>query len=372
MDTLRYMRRRILCARIPVLLLTLLPALGLAAAVMPALWQLVQGPQDLYAMTPSELEGAYAAAEIDTIWDWYADTVVTDAIGGETVTAREYLVPLSDGRTFIGVQVPARMIPAADRVLEQTGLWRSNPAAYLWDGSSLTVRGGVRPMDEETRELYYDYLQQVYGLSGEELDNFLPLVLVQGKVRGMDGGTILLLGLGAIAFFALTGVNLSWALRDARLQQITDYCRNRPYPEEQVQILDAVVHLGKGERVLSAEDGWLINLEGPRSWMLQHEDVAWIYISRVRQVRHGSAYAAATRSLCKARRSDGSSSTSLCRCCPGPFSGTAPNGNRPTAGTRPDSGRSAGRRPRRNREQKNALPHQRQGIFSWQKPYFLA
>ena len=82
MDTLRYMRRRILCARIPVLLLTLLPALGLAAAVMPALWQLVQGPRDLYAMTPSELEGAYAAAEIDTIWDWYADTVVTDAIGG--------------------------------------------------------------------------------------------------------------------------------------------------------------------------------------------------------------------------------------------------------------------------------------------------
>ena len=290
MDTLRYRRRRILCARIPVLLLTLLPALGLAAAVMPALWQLVQGPRDLYAMTPSELEGAYAAAEIDTIWDWYADTVVTDAIGGEAVTAREYLVPLSDGRTFIGVQVPARMIPAGDRVLEQTGLWRSNPAAYLWDGSSLTVRGGVRPMDEETRELYYHYLQQVYGLSGEELDNFLPLVLVQGKVRGMDGGTILLLGLGAIAFFALTGVNLSRALRDARLQQITDYCRNRPYPEEQVQILDAVVHLGKGERGLSAEDGWLINLEGPRSWMLQHEDVAWIYISRVRQVRHGSAY----------------------------------------------------------------------------------
>ena len=190
MKLLEHLRLRVLLARLPGILLTLLPGLALVAAVAPALWQLVLGPRDMYAMTPEELNGSYAAAHIDAIWDWYADTVAAGRKGGETVTSREYLVPAS-------------LIPDGDQVLEETQRWRSDPDSYLWDGSSMTVRGTIRPMDEETMTLYYSFLKEYYGLTQENMVNFLPLVLVHGEVNGFNGAELLLLGLGAIAFLAL-------------------------------------------------------------------------------------------------------------------------------------------------------------------------
>ena len=211
MEPRKQRRRRLL----PGLLAALLPALVLGAALAPALWQLVQGPRDLYALDPAELEGCYAAAHIDTIWDWYADTVVTGADGQSRTVAREYLVPLGDGRTFIGVEVPARQIADGDRVVEQTALWRSDPEGYLWDGSQLTVRGTLCPMDEETRRLYYGFLQDRYGLSEAELAPFLPLVLKQGQVGGLAGPVLGLLGAVELLLLAVVGIRLAAARRSA-------------------------------------------------------------------------------------------------------------------------------------------------------------
>ena len=203
MKRLERLRRRIFLHRLPGILLTLLPGLVLVAAVSPALWQLALGPRDLYAMAPEELNGSYAAAHIDTIWDWYAESVSTAADGSTRVTAREYLVPLSDGKTFLGVRVPAARMDRAEAVLRQTGLWRSDPDNYFWDGSYLTVRGSIRPMDEETRALYYDLLTGYYGLEEADLENFPPLVLVDGTVDGLNGSTLTLLGLAGLFLVGL-------------------------------------------------------------------------------------------------------------------------------------------------------------------------
>lgn len=280
MKLLEHLRLRVLLARLPGILLTLLPGLALVAAVAPALWQLVLGPRDLYAMTPEELNGSYAAAHIDAIWDWYADTVAAGRKGGETVTSREYLVPLSDGRTFIGVQVPASLIPDGDQVLEETQRWRSDPDSYLWDGSSMTVRGTIRPMDEETMTLYYSFLKEYYGLTQENMVNFLPLVLVHGEVNGFNGAELLLLGLGAIAFLALAAALCSRALGAALFVQIDRYCATRPYPEEALAEVD---HTWRGEPSLwglRAGRDWLVYEDGARSWVLQTWDTAWVYIVR--------------------------------------------------------------------------------------------
>lgn len=192
--------------------LTALPGLLLLAWIAPAVGMLLQGPRDLYGLTPAELEGSYAAANLDTIWDWYAESVSTAADGSTRVTAREYLVPLSDGKTFLGVRVPAARMDRAEAVLRQTGLWRSDPDNYFWDGSYLTVRGSIRPMDQETRALYYDLLTGYYGLEEANLENFLPLVLVDGTVDGLNGSTLTLLGLAGLFLVGLAGVQAARAL----------------------------------------------------------------------------------------------------------------------------------------------------------------
>lgn len=193
-------------------LLLLLSGLLLTAALWPVLWDLLQGPRDLYALSADELEGTYAAAQLDTIYDWYADSVAATADGSQVPAAREYLVPLGDGRTFIGVEVPADLIPTGDHVLEQTMLWLQDPDAYFWDGSYLEVRGEIRPMDEDTRAMYYDLLRNYYGVTEEDLVHFPPLVLVHGELHGLKGGTITVLGLAALFFLALGGAGIVRAL----------------------------------------------------------------------------------------------------------------------------------------------------------------
>lgn len=277
MELLKRLRRRVFLARLPGILAVLLPALVLGAVLAPALGQLVQGPQDLYSLDPAALEGRYAAANIDTIWDWYADTVVTGKNGQSRTVAREYLVPLGDGRSFIGVEVPAEQIAAGDRVLEQTALWRSSPETYLWDGSQLTVRGTLCPMDEETRRLYYGRLRDYYGLSEAELEPFLPLVLKQGQVGGLEEPVFVLLGVVELCLLAAAVLQAAAAWKAAKNLPIARYCRTRSFPEEDWDALERMCGLTGSTSGLSLEDGWLVCLDGARSWALEAGDVAWVY-----------------------------------------------------------------------------------------------
>lgn len=288
MKLLNRLRRRAFLAGLPGVLPALLPALVLGMILTPCLWQLVRGPQDLYDLPPSELKGAYVAANIDTIWDWYADTVAAGADGRDTVTARCYLVPLGDGKTFMGIMVPAGQIAAGDQVLEQTRRWRSDPDAYMWDGSWLPVRGSILPMNARTREVYYHFLQQNYGLTEEDLEHFLPLVLVQGQVNGLSTRVLVLMGGAELLLLGVTCLLLARVWRRAVNLQIIRYCRTRPFPEKAWEDLDALRELTGSTSGLSAEDGWVVCLDGVRSWALEREDVAWVYLSTRCRLRHGS------------------------------------------------------------------------------------
>lgn len=278
MELLRCLRRKGMPAKLMQALLLALPGLLLAAGLWSALGALLRGPRDLYALNPDEVEGVYAAAQIDTIYDWYADTVSTAADGTEELIAREYLVPLKDGRTFIGVEVPAELVPTGDHVLEQTMLWQQDPDSYFWDGTYMEVRGTIRPMDGESRDMYYDLLSTYYGLSGTELNNFRPLVLVQGELYGMDGGSITLLGLAALVFLALAAVRLGQALAGGGGRQISRYCGRRADPEACLAELDDLCRQTPVFR-LRCDGRWLLYEDGDRSWVLRCEDVAWVYIA---------------------------------------------------------------------------------------------
>lgn len=282
MEMLKRLRRQALPGKLGRAALLALPGLLLLAGLWPALTGLLRGPRDLYALDPEELEGTYAAAQIDTIYDWYADTVSTAADGTEELVAREYLVPLGDGQTFIGVEVPAELIPTGDHVLEQTMLWLQDPDSYFWDGVYMEVRGEIRPMDEQTRSLYYDMLRNYYGLGEQELEHFPPLVLVQGQLYGLNGGSITLLGLAALAFLAMAAVAVMRALTSSEPGQIRAYCARQPDRRSALTELDALYRLYPAADHLRCDRRWLLCEDGEHSWALRCEDVAWVYLARSR------------------------------------------------------------------------------------------
>lgn len=280
MELLERLRRRTLPVRLAGAVLLALPGLLLLAGLWPVLRDLLKGPRDLYSLSAQELEGTYAAAQIDTIYDWYADTVSTAADGTEELVARQYLVPLKDGRTFIGVEVPAERIAAGDHVLEQTQLWLQDPDAYFWDGVYLEVRGEIQPMDESTRALYYDLLRTYYGLDEEALADFPPMVLVHGRLHGLNGGSITVLGLASLAFLAAAVVTVMRAFGGKSQRQIRTYCARRPDLQQALAELDELCRVQPSANRLRCDRLWLLYEDGEHSWVLRCEDVAWVYITR--------------------------------------------------------------------------------------------
>ena len=270
------MKRKTLPGKLLLAVILLIPTCLFVGVFWSSARFLVQGPADLYALDARDLDGAYARADITTIYDWYADTVSEDEDGQEVV-AREYLVPVGDGSIFIGVQVDADKIGAGDAVLQQTWLWQEDPDNYVWDGSMLTVEGSIRPMDAETSALYYELLTEYYGMSGDELDAFLPLVLVDGDIDGIDGGGLLALGIVGSVLLVGALILVVRALTGSYQAGIRRYCAAQPDPEGAASALDALYANTAPQYGLRGDGTWLIYEQGALSWVLRNDDIAWIF-----------------------------------------------------------------------------------------------
>lgn len=275
---LEAMKRKTLPGKLALGILLLIPAVLFAAVFWSSARLLVQGPADLYALGADDLEGTYAGAEITTIYDYYADTIKEDE-NGEELVAREYLVPVGDGSVFIGVQVDADKIDAGDAVMQETWAWQADPDNYTWSGVTLNVQGSIRPMDYETTNLYYSMLEEYYGLSGEDLDIFLPLVLVDGDIDGIDAGGLLALGILFAVFLVGALVPILRSLTGSYQSGIRRYCAAEPDPESAYRALDTLYADTQPQYRVRCNDSWMIYEQGALSWVLRTDDIAWIYPS---------------------------------------------------------------------------------------------
>ena len=88
--------------------------------------------------------------------------------------------------------------------------------SYRWDGSRVTVRGTLQPMDAETEAQFRAYLREA-GFGDDEIGpddtcTFRPLMLTDGKINGHR--TALLIFASAAALLALFGaVGMTLAAR---------------------------------------------------------------------------------------------------------------------------------------------------------------
>ena len=177
--------------------------------VAPAVLALVRGPIYFDPLDENEndissLEGQYLETDITTLLDFYAQTI--DSSSEEsTPRSREYLMPVNDvsdaeNYIYIGVEVPRAKIDDADAVMDDTQrLLTDTDGSYSWDGSYVTIRGTLRPMDDETAGLYREYLLSGDDITEEEIGQesgmFRTLVLVDGAIGAFNGrNSVILVG----------------------------------------------------------------------------------------------------------------------------------------------------------------------------------
>ena len=158
--------------------------LAIAAAIGvlfgPSALVLAQGPTRIDPLADNDvgaLQGKYLEADLDTLVGCYAETA-----------PRGYIMPVNTpGATiYIGVELPKSKLADADAVVADTQrMVNDADGSYRWDGSRVTVRGTLQPMDAETEAQFRAYLREA-GFGDDEIgpDNtctFRPLVLTDGK-----------------------------------------------------------------------------------------------------------------------------------------------------------------------------------------------
>lgn len=283
---LEELKRKILRAKLVWAAVFLAAGLGLAVYLLPTITGLILGPKDLYSLTADQLEGAYVTADLDTILDWYAETVQSKKGSLDRTTAREYLIPTADA--YIGLEVPSSMIKTANAVMKDTQAWLSDRSgSYVSDGSHLQVTGTIHRMDRETLGFYNELLGYYFSDSQREALCY-PLVLECNAVGRTPAGLhwLALLGMGGCLFVGLWFLVRS--LNGAYLRPITRYVKTQPDPDAALAQLDRLYEQEPvfGKKV-KLDRSWLIYDSGAESFVLSVRDIAWVFASVTQHRRNG-------------------------------------------------------------------------------------
>lgn len=295
---LETLKKKALIKKLPTLLI--LTALLVAALVFfgPSYLMMLRGAtyfEPLADNDISTLEGSYLTADVDTLIDYYAETVRSESGKRDVTTAREYLMPVNtlDGRTvYIGLEVPKSLINSADAVTEDTyRLLNDEDGSYEWDGSYVTVTGTVCAMDSDSEVYFRRYLREA-GVSDSEIGledgcQFLPLVLKDGLVGTHEKENLTFIAIFWLVFFLLDLYVLIITLTGKDQQQIKKYIAAAPNPELASQQISAFFDSTSESDPVRMGHSWLMYVKSPASWVLAADDVVWAYQHTLTRKQYG-------------------------------------------------------------------------------------
>lgn len=227
--------------------------------------------------------------------DYYAETIWSESGKPRTIASREYLMPINtnDGRTvYIGLKVPKELIDDAEAVVKDTEkMLDDTDGTYSWDGSLISVKGSVEPMDQKTEEIYRESLIDA-GIEEDEIGlgsdcYFLPLVLTHNKIGGLTKGSLMLVGgFGILLLIAIIRI-FYLAFSGGYQKQIHQYLVASANPALLEQQLDQFYETT--ESISSTRMGSLgiLYVNGMESWFLAADDIVWAYKSVLRRKAYG-------------------------------------------------------------------------------------
>ena len=221
---LQSLKQKTLVGKLWAIIVLAVAAIFIGVVFGPGIAKMIAGPTHFTPLDDHDvlsLQGQYLEADIDTLIDYYAETVRSESGKRDEVSAREYIMPINTpGATiYIGLEVPASKIDDAEAIVDDTArMLDDEDGSYEWDGSYMTVRGTLKRMDDETKQLWENYFIDA-GFSYDDIGledgcTFLPLVLTDDEIDGSDTfvlgfmGIVMLLVLALLIWFvvrSLTG-----------------------------------------------------------------------------------------------------------------------------------------------------------------------
>lgn len=293
---LRSLKQKTLVGKLWLIIGLAIAAAAVCIWVGPGLIQLVQGPTYFEPLEDNDLaalQGRYVEADIDTLIDYYAETVTSESGKRDQIKSRDYVLPINtpDQTVYIGVEIPKSKLDDAEAVVADTERFLNDGDDYTWDGSYVSVRGTLQPMDAETEALFRNYFYDA-GITDAEISladdsAFRPLVIVDGKVNGDEPATIIFMG--AVALVMILGAvwTLVSSLTGGYQKQIRAYIAASDDPQGTEQALDRFYEDTMQEGDVRMSRSWLMYIHGGDSWVLAGDDVVWAYQHTLRRKMYG-------------------------------------------------------------------------------------
>ena len=294
---LESLKKKTLLGKLWAIIVLAVAAIFIGVVFGPGIAKMIAGPTHFTPLDDHDvlsLQGQYLEADIDTLIDYYAETVRSESGKRDEVSAREYIMPINtpDATVYIGVEVPKPKISDAEAVVADTErLIDDEDGSYEWDGSYVSVRGTLQPMDDETRQLWEDYFIDA-GFSYDDIGLFddctaLPLVLTDGEIDGQDTFVYGFMGVIGVLLVVLAIWFVVHSLTGGFQKQIRNYIKASDDPQATEQALDRFYEDTMQDGKVRMSRSWLMYDKGGNSWVLAGDDVVWAYQHTVRHKAYG-------------------------------------------------------------------------------------
>lgn len=122
---LQSLKQKTLVGKLWAIIVLAVAAIFIGVVFGPGIAKMIAGPTHFTTLDDHDvlsLQGQYLEADIDTLIDYYAETVRSESGKRDEVSAREYIMPINtpDATVYIGVEVPASKIDDAEAVVADT------------------------------------------------------------------------------------------------------------------------------------------------------------------------------------------------------------------------------------------------------------
>lgn len=294
---LQSLKQKTLVGKLWAIIVLAVAAIFIGVVFGPGIAKMIAGPTHFTPLDDHDvlsLQGQYLEADIDTLIDYYAETVRSESGKRDEVSAREYIMPINtpDATVYIGVEVPKPKIDDAEAVVADTErLIDDEDGSYEWDGSYVSVRGTLQPMDDETRQLWEDYFIDA-GFSYDDIGLFddctaLPLVLTDGEIDGQDTFVYGFMGVIGVLLVVLAIWFVVHSLTGGFQKQIRNYIKASDDPQATEQALDRFYEDTMQDGKVRMSRSWIDVRQGRQFWVLAGDDVVWAYQYTVRHKAYG-------------------------------------------------------------------------------------
>ncbi|WP_418666524.1 DUF6709 family protein [Allofournierella sp.] len=238
---------------------------------------LVRGPDWLYDYYGEDLEGRYVEADVYVVYDWYAETTSRrEGSSVETTKSRDFIIDAND-MEYIALEVPAADLKRVEQQMYDS--WD-----YLDDVTDdLTtyyhIEGTVERMDAETLGLYTEFLAD----GGTLDDAFLPYIIRQGKVHGMDKAFSVSMCVIGLALLVWLAVLLIKALTGGYQKSI----KRRALAQGDLPLLEEFYIAAEPLHGVRSDGRWVLFNQGPKTILLDAPNVLWAYVHRLTHRTNG-------------------------------------------------------------------------------------